>query len=238
MINFVVLEDNPHHRKKTKDIIFNYMMKNKYEFDILFFERETDTFIELVENHDSNYIYILDFELPNTTAIDVARRIRKKDWTSPIIVFTVNGGMAFDTFKQRLQILDFVNKQFEAEKNLHELFDICLKQLDVRENFKYKIGKVDYSIAFDKILYIYKDTVERKSVIVTDKNEYKISLNLIKVKELLNDDFIFTHKACIVNSKRVDAYVWSKGKVIFDNGKEAPFLSKTHKKELSGSEVI
>lgn len=238
MINFVVLEDNPHHRKKTKDIIFNYMMKNKYEFDILFFEKETETFIELVENHDSNYIYILDFELPNTTAIDVARRIRKKDWTSPIIVFTVNGGMAFDTFKQRLQILDFVNKQFEAEKNLHELFDICLKQLDVRENFKYKIGKVDYSIAFDKILYIYKDTVERKSVIVTDKNEYKISLNLIKVKELLNDDFIFTHKACIVNSKRVDAYVWSEGKVIFDNGKEAPFLSKTHKKELSGSEII
>ena len=238
MINFVVLEDNPHHRKKTKDIIFNYMMKNKYEFDILFFERETDTFIELVENHDSNYIYILDFELPNTTAIDVARRIRKKDWTSPIIVFTVNGGMAFDTFKQRLQILDFVNKQFEAEKNLHELFDICLKQLDVRENFKYKIGKVDYSIAFDKILYIYKDTVERKSVIVTDKNEYKISLNLIKVKELLNDDFIFTHKACIVNSKRVDAYVWSEGKVIFDNGKEAPFLSKTHKKELSGNEIV
>lgn len=238
MINFVVLEDNPHHRKKTKDIIFNYMMKNKYEFDILFFEKETETFIELVENHDSNYIYILDFELPNTTAIDVARRIRKKDWTSPIIVFTVNGGMAFDTFKQRLQILDFVNKQFEAEKNLHELFDICLKQLDVRENFKYKIGKVDYSIAFDKILYIYKDTVERKSVIVTDKNEYKISLNLIKVKELLNDDFIFTHKACIVNSKRVDAYVWSEGKVIFDNGKEAPFLSKTYKKELSGSEII
>ena len=238
MINFIVLEDNPHHRKKAKDIIFNYMMKNKYEFDILFFERETDTFIELVENHDSNYIYILDFELPNTTAIEVARRIRKKDWISPIIIFTVNGGMAYDTFKQRLQILDFVNKQFEAEKNLHELFDICLKQLNVRENFKYKIGKVDYSIDFDKILYIYKDTVERKSVIVTDKNEYKVSLNLIKVKEMLNDDFVFTHKACIVNTKRVDAYVWSEGKIIFDNGKEAHFLSKTHKKELSESGII
>ena len=61
MINFVVVEDNANHRKSTKDIILNYMMKNKYEFDILFFERETDTFIELVENHDSNYIYILDF---------------------------------------------------------------------------------------------------------------------------------------------------------------------------------
>ena len=238
VINFIVLEDNPHHRKKTKDIIFNYMMKNKYEFDIFFFERETDELLNMIRNRASNYIYILDFELPNTTAIDIARKIRKGDWVSPIIIFTVNGGMAYETFKQRLQILDFVNKQFEAEKNLHELFDICMKQLKISDNFKYKIGKVDYTIDFDKILYVYKDTIERKSVIVTDKNEYKLSLNLIKVKELLNDDFIFTHKACIVNSKRVDAFVWNESKIIFDNGMEAPFLSRTHKKELSGREVV
>lgn len=238
MVNFVVLEDNPLHRKKTKDIIVNYMMKNRFEFDILFFEKETETFINLVESHDCNYIYILDFELPNTTAIDVARRIRKKDWVSPIIIFTVNGGMAYETFKQRLQILDFVNKQFEAEKNLHELFDICFKQLKVSNNFKYRIGKVDYSINFDKILYIYKDTVERKSVVVTDKNKYKIPLNLVKVKELLNEDFIFTHKACIVNSKRVDAFVWNENKIVFDNGMETSFLSKSHKKELSCDEIF
>jgi len=238
VIKFIVLEDNPHHRRKTKDIIFSYMMKNKYEFDILYFERETEEFLHIVDNHDSNYIYILDFELPNTTAIDVARKIRRKDWVSPIIIFTVNGGMAYETFKQRLQILDFVNKQFEAEKNLHELFDICLNQLKISDNFKYKIGKVDYNISFDKILYIYKDTVERKCILVTDKTEHKIPLNLVKVKELLNDDFIFTHKACIVNSKRVDAYVWNENKIIFDNGMEAPFLSRTHKKELSGREVV
>lgn len=238
VINFIILEDNPYHSKKTKDIILSFMMKNKYEFDILTFERETPEFIDLVNNHDSNYIYILDFELPNTTAIDVARRIRKNDWVSPIIVYTVNGGMALETFKQRLQILDFVNKQYEAEKNLHELFEICLKQLHIGNNFKYKIGKVDYTLDFDKILYVYKDTVERKSVIVTDKNEFKISLNLVKVKELLSDDFIFTHKACIVNSKRVEAFIWSEGKVIFDNGMEAPFLSKSRKKELSNNGIV
>ena len=234
VINFIILEDNPHHCKKTKDIILNYMMKNKYEFDILTFDRESPEFLDVINSHDSNYIYILDFELPNTTAIDVARKIRKSDWISPIIVFTVNGGMALETFKQRLQILDFVNKQYEAEKNLHELFDICFKQLNIGNNFKYKIGKVDYTIDFNKILYIYKDTVERKSIIVTEKREYKVPLNLIKVKELLNDDFIFTHKACIVNRKRVDAFVWNEGKVVFDNGKEIPFLSKSRKKELSG----
>lgn len=237
MINFVVVEDNANHRKRTKDIIVNYMMKNKIEFDILFFETDTPTLDELMEHHDTNYIYILDFELPNTTAIDIARKIRKFDWISPIIIFTVNGGMAMETFKQRLQVLDFVSKQFEAEKNLHELFDICLEQLKLKQSFKYKIGKIDYSIDLDKILYIYKDTVERKSVIVTDIQEYKVPLNLIKIKDLLPKYFVFTHKACIVNSNRAQAYVWNENKVVFDNGKEAPFLSKTHKKELSGNEV-
>lgn len=235
VVYFIVLEDNPLHRKNVKDIIINYMMKNKHEFDILFFEKETDTLLNLIDNHDANYIYILDFELPNTTAIDFARKIRTNDWSSPIIIFTVNGGMAFDTFKQRLQILDFVPKQYEAEKNLHELFDICFKQFNVRKTFKYRVGRADYTLDFDKILYIYKDTVERKSIIVTTTNKHELSMNLVKIKELLNEDFIFTHKACIVNLKRVAVFVWNEGKVIFDNGVEAPFLSKTHKKELSKS---
>ena len=107
----------------------------------------------------------------------------------------------------------------------------------MEQSFKYRIGKIDYSIDLDKILYVYKDTVERKSVIVTDVQEYKVPLNLVRIKGLLPEYFVFTHKACIVNSNRAQAYVWNENKVIFDNGKEAPFLSKTHKKELSGFEV-
>ncbi len=232
MVDFVLLEDNHNHMDKTEDIVVTYMMKNNYEFTIQKFYEASKDFYKLVEETDKNHIYILDFEVGNTTAIEVARKIRLRDWISPIIIFTVNGGMALETFKQRLQILDFVSKQFEAEKNLNELFDICFDQLNLRKSFKYKIGRNDYSIDFDKILYVYKDTYERKSVIVTEKSEYKVPLSLVKIKEMLPNYFVFTHKACIVNSKRVDAYVWNEGKVIFDDGKEALFLSKTHRKEL------
>lgn len=34
MINFIVVEDNPLHLEKTKEIIMSYMMKNDYPFDI------------------------------------------------------------------------------------------------------------------------------------------------------------------------------------------------------------
>lgn len=231
MINFVIVEDNPRHMDVTESIIIKYMMKNDYEFKIFKFERLNAEFDKLVDD-DKNYIYILDFELIGQTAIDVARKIRKVDWISPIIIFTVNGGMAYETFKQRLQILDFVNKQYQAEKNMFELFDICFDQLKVRKSFKYKIGKIDYSIDFNKILYIYKDTVERKSIIVTDKNEYKVPMTLTEIKEKVPKEFKYSHRSCIVNTSRVEAYDWVKKEIVFDSNKTTDLLSKTHKKEL------
>ena len=236
MINFIILEDNKIHLEKTKKIINKYMMKNDYEYDISTFCDITTSFKELIGT-DSNKIYILDFELPRTNAIEVARLIRKEDWVSPIIVFSVNGGMAYDTFKQRLQILDFVNKQFEPERNLHELFDICFKQFNFKNALKYKIGHISYSLDYDKIYYIYRDTSLRKTVIVTNNQEYKISMPLVKVKELLTSDFVYTHKSCIVNLRRVNAFDWSNLVIMFDNGKSSYLLSRTHRKELKKNVV-
>lgn len=236
MINFIVLEDNPNCMKKMKDIIMKYMMQNKYDFDILHFEKVTEEFFNLSIKYDHSFIYLLNNKLSGVTAIDVARRIRKKDWTSPIIILTEDDNLC-DPIKHRLQILDCVNKYLDIEKNLHELFSICINQFKLKHNFKYKIGKVDYSIDFDKILYIYKDTLLRKSIFVTDRNRYEVPLNLVKVKTLLNDDFVFTHKSCIINKKRAQAYMWSENKIIFDNGKSISYLSKTHKKEIEFKEV-
>lgn len=149
MVNFVIVEDNPLHMKKTEEYIVSYMMQNTYDFKVQKFEGLTNDFDKYASNTQNNNIYILDFELGNnTTAIDVARRIRQYEWKSPIIVFTVNGGMAFETFKQRLQILDFINKQVEPTKNLHELFDICFDQLNLRRNFKYRVGRQMYRLIF------------------------------------------------------------------------------------------
>ena len=192
MVNFVLLEKDEFESKKIKNIIMNYMMKNKFEFDILEYFDVNSELLNLIDKNESNYIYLLNFEVKNFNALEIARKIRQNDWVSPIIVL---GGVNSNIFKQRLQILDFLDKEDKLEKNLHELFDICFKQLRVRKNFKYRIGKIDYCIDYHKILYIYKDTVERKSVVVTENSEYKIPLNLVKVKELLTDDFIFTHKA-------------------------------------------
>ena len=201
MVNFVVVEDNEKHRKRIKEIIMNYMMKNKIDFDILEFEKDTNLLRKVINYREHKHIYIFDFELPNTNAIDLARLVREKDWSSPIIVLTVNGGMAYETFKQRVQILDFVSKQYEAEKNMHELFDICFKQFKIKKSLKFKYKNQSYNLDYDKILYIYRDTTERKCVVVTDNDEYLVPISITDLNKKLDKDFHITHKACIVNLK-------------------------------------
>lgn len=233
MINFVVVEDNENYRKHVEDLIINYMMKNKYEFKISSFGQSTKTLSNLIQKNDENNIFILDFELPNATAIDISREIRKYDWRSPIIILTAHAGLAYESFKQRLQILDFISKQYKSDQNLKELFDICLKQFNIAKSLKFKTESIDYNISFDKIYYIYRDTYERKIYIVTENNEYKVRLGLRELKEELPDEFKFSSKACIINTKKVEAYDWKKLEIIFKNGISINQLSRTHKKELS-----
>lgn len=232
MINFILVEDNNVHRKSTEKIILKYMMKNKYDFEVFSYDKETKELDDYINNNDNNNIYILDFELPNTNALDLARNIREYDWKSPIIILTAHGGMAFESFKQRLQILDFISKQYHAEESLIESFDICLKQFNLSKSLKLNYNYTDYNIPFDKILYIYRDTVERKIIIVTENSEYMIRINLKDIKDMLPNYFEYSHKACIINMNKVEAFDWKNYIIYFSNGTSTNLLSRTHKKEL------
>lgn len=232
LINFIIVEDNQKHRNSVEKIIINYMMKNKSDFRIFSFEKETEEFKKTVEEQ-KNKIYILDFELPGTNALEISRNIRKSDWRSPIIILTAHGGMALESFKQRLQILDFISKQYEAEKNLREALDVCMSQLLKYDSLRFNYKHLDHNILFENISYIYRDTEERKINIVTKNESYISRMSLKEVKENLPNYFKYSDKACIINTRHVEIYDWKNSVIRFNNGLEINFLSKTHKKELS-----
>ena len=114
MIKFVILEDNKYQMEDITRLVMNYMLDTNYQFDILCYDKiEENIFTESKDSYDK-FVFLLDYFLPNGTGIDVARRIREYNWDSPIVIFTGEGeALAMDSFKQRLQILDFVIKDEE-----------------------------------------------------------------------------------------------------------------------------
>lgn len=232
MIKFIIVDDNKYSRGEIDNIITEFMFSTNYKFCVKAYDGITN---DLFNESDGacKCIYLLDYYLVNLTAVDVAREIRKRDWDSPIIIFTSeDNSMALSTFKERLQILDFVVKNDEFIKNLHELFQICIKQFNYKEKFFVKSSYMTYYFEYDKILYVYKCNNERKICVVTDYGSYYLSMTLTNFCKLLNDKFVYTHKSCIVNSSRIKEYDWKSYKFILDTNEEVYMLSRLRRKEL------
>ena len=128
--------------------------------------------------------------------------------------------------------LSFINKFDDYENRLVKSIEKALQILKVKKMIRFKDGGVVYTISLDDILYITKESIERKSIIKTDYSEFKLSKNLNEIAELLDDNFIQTHRACIVNKKRIASYNKPKRLITFDNGETIDLVSTRFEGEL------
>ena len=49
---------------------------------------------------------------------------------------------------------------------------------------------------------------------------------------MVNDNFIKTHRACLMNTKRIMSFSRSQKEVVFDNGMKSDLISTRFDKEL------
>lgn len=232
MINFVIVEDNKNHKKKVKDLIISFMMKNKLEFNLTEYDDFSKELITHIKNRKDDTIYILDLELPHGDGIDIARSIRYtyNDWRSPIIICTAHTSLAYEVYKQRLQILDFIGKCFNVEKNILEALEICIKMLNKYSFYRYTYHNVDYCICYDDIIYIQRDG--RKTIIATKDKKYYQNISINEIKKMLPSNFIVSTKGTLINMKNVKCIDWNDMLVYFNCGIKEYLVSSSHKKEI------
>ena len=238
MINFVIVDDNKSQRKTISNVILKNMMKNKIEFNILEFSDYNKELIDYLKCDNNDTVYILDLELPNGDGIDIARQIRNKyeNWNSPIIIITVHTSLYFEVYKQRLQILDFIGKCENVEKNLSENIDICLKMLNKEKVYRYTYKGIEYTINLNNIDYIQRDG--RQIKIVTTNSNYYQNISINEIRKNLPSYFVVSSKGIIINLKNVVKIDWNILKVFFKDNKEGYLVSKSHRKEINNYECI
>ncbi len=232
MINFIICDDIPKDRKMIEKIISKYMMKNKLEYKTHIFDDYDDQFIEIVNKKLPFKIYILDIETPTRSGIDIARIIRHKDVESVLIFLTGHQELSEVVMKNDFIFLSFINKFDDCENRLTKAIDKSLKMFKVKKTIRFKDNGILYAIPLEDILYITRDSIDRKCIIVTDYNEFKVGKNLNEIENMLNDNFIKTHRACFMNKKRVVSFNKAKRMVRFDNGTKCDLISTRFNKEL------
>ena len=227
MINFIICDDVKKYREMAEKVIDAYMMKNKVEY------KTHNSFMKIVESKLSFKIYILDIETPSKSGIDIARYIRNKDVDSVLIFLTGHQELGNVVIKNDFLFLSFINKFDNCEERLKKSIDKALQVFKIKSIVKFKDNGIFYTIPQDDILYITRDSVDRKCIIITDYNEFKVGKSLSELESMVNDNFVKTHRACIVNRRRVLSFSKSLKQVVFDNGTTSDLISTRFDKELA-----
>lgn len=230
MVKFIIVDDDREEIKHIESLL-NEVVKDGKE--IVSFTKVSAELKKEIHNTDMRKIYILDIELGNkVSGISVAKLIRDVDYESEIIFITNHDKMFESAHRSVYEVFDFIEKFHEFDQRFKRDIKEILKRNFDNKMFIYKANTVELNLYYKSILYIYRETEERKLVIVTTTNKYMVNLCIKEILLMLDSRFSQTHRSCIVNKDHVVEKNYKDNYFTLDTGEKVYMLSKKYKKEL------
>lgn len=232
MLNFIIVNNDENFNKNIKNVITKAMFDENIDYNIKLFSSDSLQLQKTV-NKNENKIYIIDVEVNNINGIDLAKEIRKNDWTSQIIFITNYQINITMIIQNRLMPLDLIYKFEENfEKRLTNDIKQIIKIYHKNEHLILKNQTSIITIPLKDILYITKDSLSRKCQITTTNKTYSINETLTDIKSKLNNNFIQSHRACIINIEKVESINKINNSIIFENNHTIDLISRNYKKDI------
>ena len=232
MVNIIICDDNEKDRKNVVDIVNNFMSKNNIEFKTHIYDDYNKNFYEIIDKKLPFKIYLLDIETPSASGIDIARKIRNKDVDSVIIFLTAHEELGNVILKKDLMFLSFINKFDNLKIRLNKSLKKSLDLLNHKSIIKFTDRNTVYTIDMNDILYLTKESFERKTIIKTDYAEFKVNKTLNELVNMLDNRFIQTHRSCYINDDRKVSVDKTNKIILFDNSEKIDLLSDKYRKEI------
>lgn len=226
MINFIVCDDNKEILQLINKIINKIMFKTKIGYEVF----QYIDYNQIKNYNKNNVIYILDIEVGNISGIDIARRIRLKDYKSPIIFLTSHGELANTIIEDDIMFLSFINKFNNMEKRLEQAIKTAVNILNNNQVVEIIDKDTTYYIDQNDVYYIKSEKLSKKSIIKTT-NELKVNKTLKELEQLF-PNLIRSHKSCLVNKSKITQISKEKNCIRFSNGEVIYLLSNNYKKDL------
>ncbi len=233
MIKFIVVEDEKSVQDIIKKVLRKISIANDTEIEISYHQKYNKNLLKDISEEVYRKVYILDIELEGSiSGIDIAQKIREKDWDSEIIFVTSHDKMFETVHRNVLEVFDFIEKFHNMESRLEKDLQLIYNQKFDKKMLKIYSRNADLEIYLKNILYITRDKEDRKLIIHTKDVNFKISSSLNDITEKLDNRFIRTHRSCIANKDHIVEYNYSENYFQLDIGIKVDLLSKKYRKEI------
>lgn len=231
-MDFVVCDDDSFFRKNIIKVIDKIIISSDVNYKTYEFSTYNKDFEKLI-NKKKPKIYILDIEIKNSiSGIDIARKIRKVDWDSIIIIVTSHSELSFQVMKAQIMLLDFISKFDNFEGSLKQAINKALELVDKKKIIKVENKGVSYIVYIKDILYIERDTVDRKCFIHTSYGSVPINKTLNELQDELGSNFYMSHRSCLVNLNNISKIDWKESIIYFNDNISTSLLARDRKKGL------
>lgn len=230
MLKFILVDDEKEMRDKEKQVINDVLFSTDVQYEICEYKKLDDE-LKTVINEEGPKVFILDIDLNSkVNGLEIGKYIRKFDWDSELIFITNHDKMFEKVFRNIYKVFDFIEKFDSMEDRLSkDISQIMLKTWD-KKKFTYSNSRVSFEIYLDDIMYLYRDTLERKVAIKTKNgNTFFVNRNINQIIDDLDDRFVQVHRSCIINKDKVNLYNWAAGYFILENNERVDMLSKKYK---------
>lgn len=229
MYNFIVVDDRKEFINIISKIIKKTSEKCEFKYSLTTFLDYNDEFYKTVYTYMKNKIYILDIEAPSANGIQVAEKITLTDKESTIIFVS-----AYEDAYLRFIVKCSANYYCSLSKtNLEVELAIKLENLikrGIQKIINISSNNTLYQVIENDILYIM---YEKGKILIVNEN-YSVSVNkqLNEMYKLLSNNFVYSHKACIVNMLQIADYSLITQEIVFKNGKKCNLISRKYVKDM------
>ncbi|MCI7813305.1 MAG: LytTR family DNA-binding domain-containing protein [Lachnospiraceae bacterium] len=155
----------------------------------------------------------LDIEMPKSTGIELAERLKKENDDTCVVFLSGHEEMAFEAMKVRP--FRFIRKRY-ARRELPEAVDAVIERFEEnKKSLEFFSEGMSFVIPLSRILYI--ENFNKCQKIVTASGNYSIHSTMEELEQrLAKEGFLRIHTSYLMNGEHILSI--RDGKVFLENG--------------------
>lgn len=240
MIPIYICDDEKPVSKRLEHIISNQITILNGDMGPVRVADTPEKLLDLQREDRIPAVYFLDIDFPGRmSGLELAQKLRLHDPRGFIIFITAHNDLAFETFRLRLEALDYIVKgDYNAMAvRVRE----CLISIQERlASEQPKNGRYCTIRLFDTIRHIPVETIlyfealgfKHTLCLHLDQELLEFNSSLEHFAGEMGEDFWRCHRGFLVNRNRIQAVDLKHQTVLMDNGEECP-LSRRAKTEYN-----
>lgn len=240
MVTIYICEDNLVFQQEIQKTIEAYVMIQAYDMQVALATAKPQEILAAIAEGKTRNVYFLDVDLKDEemNGFDLGKAIRKIDPRGFIIFITDHSELLAETFKYRLEAMDYIIKGDIAniQTRVRECLDsvqerLFLEQKETRRYLPIKMNNEVFYVAIDEIYFIETSPHKHKVLLYAKNQQLDFFGNLQDLETELGEDFLRVHRSYLVNTKQIKQLDYKTNTIFFEDELSC-FFTRRKKKVL------